>query len=55
MTPRRSRPATALSLLLVAIGVVLLVQTAIVDGSLGYLLGALFVLVGALRLRLMRA
>jgi hypothetical protein len=53
--PGSRRPAVALSVLLILIGVVLLVQTALVGGGIGYLIGALFVLGGALRLRLMRA
>lgn len=51
---RRSLPAVTLLLsgLLVALGVVLIVETALVDGQLGYLLGGLLVLAGALRIYL---
>jgi hypothetical protein len=49
-----SRLAVALSVLLLVIGVALLAQTAIVGGGVGYLIGALFLLAGALRLRLAR-
>jgi hypothetical protein len=51
---RRSLPAVTLLLsgLLVVLGVALIVETALVDGRLGYLLGGLFVLGGALRIYL---
>lgn len=42
------------ALAFIGIGVALLVQTARVGGSLGYLLGALFVALGAGRLHLAR-
>ena len=52
MTPARDRDRSQ-SLLLVGIGVALLVESAIVGGgSLGWALGALFVLAGAGRLYL---
>jgi hypothetical protein len=44
-------PATvALSALAALLGIVLIVETAIVGGSVGYLLGGLFLLAGVLRL-----
>ncbi len=52
--PLRIRVTSALSALLVGIGIGLLVQTARADGELGYLLGSLFVLAGVLRLYLSR-
>jgi uncharacterized membrane protein HdeD (DUF308 family) len=39
-----------LSALMAALGVVLIVQTALLDGSLGFLIGALFLAAGSLRL-----
>ena len=50
----RTRATLALSALLVGIGVVLVVETAIVGGQIGYLFGALFILAGVLRVRLTR-
>jgi hypothetical protein len=52
---RRLRsPATALlSGVIALLGVVLIVETAIVGGTLGYLLGALFLAAGGLRLALL--
>ncbi len=44
----------ALSGLMVAIGLVLLVETALAGGTLGYVLGALFLAAGILRLYLAR-
>ena len=44
----------ALSLVLVLLGVVILVETAVAGGGLGYLFGVLFVLAGALRLYVTR-
>jgi hypothetical protein len=44
----------ALSLVLVALGIAILVETAIVGGAIGYLFGVLFVLAGALRLYVTR-
>ena len=48
----RPRPAATagISLLLIAIGIVLVVRTAFLGGGAGYLLGALFVVAGTLRL-----
>jgi hypothetical protein len=43
-----------LSALTATLGVVLIVETAVVGGSLGYLIGGLFVLAGGLRLALVR-
>jgi hypothetical protein len=44
-------PATvALSALAALLGIVLILETAIVGGSVGYLLGGLFLLAGVLRL-----
>jgi uncharacterized membrane protein HdeD (DUF308 family) len=43
----RRRATLLLSALLVVIGVVLLVETALVGGQIGYVLGVLFVLAGA--------
>jgi hypothetical protein len=48
----RSTSTLAFSALLVVLGVVILVETVIVGGSLGYLLGALLALAGALRIYL---
>jgi hypothetical protein len=51
----RRAPAAATLILsgaLVALGVVLIVETALVEGRLGYLLGALFMLAGGLRIYL---
>lgn len=45
----RAGATLALSAVLVVIGVVLLVETALVGGTVGYVLGVLFVLAGALR------
>jgi hypothetical protein len=42
----------AISAVLVLLGVAILVETALVGGGIGYLLGALFVSAGALRLYL---
>jgi hypothetical protein len=52
--PRALRPTVVLSLLLVGLGIALLVRTATVHGELGYLLGALFIAAGVLRLYLSR-
>ena len=40
----------ALSALMAALGVVLIVQTVLLDGSLGFLIGVLFLAAGSLRL-----
>ena len=45
----------AISWLLVGLGVAIVVRTATLGGGVGYLLGALFVAAGALRLWLIRA
>jgi hypothetical protein len=50
---RLRAPATiVLSALAALLGLVLVVETAVVGGSLGFLLGALFLLAGCLRLAL---
>jgi hypothetical protein len=49
--PRRA--TVAISAVLVILGVAILVETAIVGGGIGYLLGALFASAGALRLYLL--
>ncbi|MFN2468746.1 MAG: hypothetical protein ABR521_11530 [Gaiellaceae bacterium] len=48
----RASATAVFSALLAAIGLVLLIETAVVGGTLGYLLGAVFLLAGALRLYL---
>ncbi len=49
------RPVTlALSALLFVLGLVLIVETALLGGGIGFLLGALFVVAGILRLYLSR-
>lgn len=51
-----SRKATfAIAVVLALLGVAVLVETALVGGGLGYLLGALLVLAGVLRLVLVRS
>jgi hypothetical protein len=50
----RSTSTLALSALLVVLGVVILVETAVVGGSLGYVLGGLLAVAGALRIYLVR-
>ena len=45
----RTGATLALSAVLIVIGIVLLVETALVSGTVGYVLGVLFVLAGALR------
>jgi hypothetical protein len=47
-----SLATVVLSVLLLGLGVALIVETAVVGGLLGYLLGALFMLAGGLRLYL---
>jgi hypothetical protein len=50
---RLRAPATVLlSAVAALLGLVLIVETAVVGGSLGFLLGALFLVAGALRLGL---
>jgi uncharacterized membrane protein HdeD (DUF308 family) len=41
-----------LSMLMAVLGVVIIVETALVDGSLGFVIGALFLAAGSLRLLL---
>jgi hypothetical protein len=48
----RARTTVALSVILVALGVSLIVETAVLEGGIGYVLGALFVLAGGGRLYL---
>ena len=48
----RAHATAAFSALLAAIGLALLIETALVGGTLGYLLGAAFLVAGALRLYL---
>jgi hypothetical protein len=48
----RNRATIVFSALLLVLGVILLVETAILGGGIGLLLGALFVLGGGLRLYL---
>jgi hypothetical protein len=48
----RARATATLSALLLLLGVALIVETAVFGGGLGFVLGALFVLAGALRLYL---
>jgi hypothetical protein len=50
----RTSSTVVFSALVVLLGTVLIVETAIVGGSLGYLLGALFLGAGVLRLALVR-
>jgi hypothetical protein len=52
VTSARTRATIVLSVVLALLGVVLIVETALVGGGLGYLLGSLFVLGGGLRLYL---
>jgi hypothetical protein len=49
----RSPATVLLSVLIALLGAVLVVETAIVGGTLGYLLGALFLAAGGLRLALL--
>jgi hypothetical protein len=48
----RARTTVFLSVVLVLLGLALIVETAALGGGLGFLLGALFVLAGGLRLYL---
>lgn len=48
----RRRATLLLSAVLVVLGIVLIAETAIVGGRIGYLFGALFVLAGGLRIYL---
>jgi uncharacterized membrane protein HdeD (DUF308 family) len=55
MTPElRRRTTIALSILIVVLGVVVLAETALGGGGIGYLFGALLVLAGAGRLYVSR-
>lgn len=48
----RRHATAAFSCLIAAIGLVLIVETAVVRGGVGFLIGALFLLAGGLRLYL---
>ena len=48
----RGRATAILSFVLVAIGAALIVETAVLGGGIGYLLGVLFAVAGGLRLYL---
>jgi hypothetical protein len=48
----RTRATIAFSVVLVALGVALIVETAVLEGGIGYVFGALFVLAGGGRLYL---
>jgi hypothetical protein len=48
----RARATVVFSALLLLIGIALIVETAVLGGGIGLLLGALFVLAGGLRLYL---
>jgi hypothetical protein len=48
----RARTTVFLSVVLALLGLALIVETAVLGGGLGFLLGALFVLAGGLRLYL---
>jgi hypothetical protein len=50
--PARTRATLVLSGLLVTLGLALIVETAVLGGGLGLILGVLFVLAGGLRLYL---
>jgi hypothetical protein len=50
----RTRATRVLSLALVGLGVAMIVETAVLGGGVGYLLGALLALAGGLRLYLSR-
>jgi hypothetical protein len=49
---RRARMTAAFSGVLVLLGLAVLVETAVLGGGIGYLLGVLFMLAGGLRLYL---
>ena len=48
----RARTTLAFSAVLLVLGIALIVETAVLGGGIGLLLGALFVLAGGLRLYL---
>jgi hypothetical protein len=50
----RRRAVLSLALVMVVLGVVLIVETAVVGGSVGFVLGLLFVGAGSLRIWLIR-
>ncbi len=50
----KTRTTLAIAVLLAVLGVAILIETALVGGELGYLLGSLLVLAGALRIVLVR-
>jgi hypothetical protein len=52
VTSARTRATVILSAVLVLLGITLIVETALVNGGLGYLLGVLLALAGGLRLYL---
>lgn len=54
MSELPARTTVFLSSLLVVLGVVLVVETALAGGGVGYLLGVMLALVGALRVYLTR-
>jgi hypothetical protein len=55
MTPQlRRRTTVALSILIVVLGIVVLAETALAGGGIGYLFGTLLVLAGAGRLYVSR-
>ena len=55
MRNARTWATAAISLLLAALGVAVLIETIVVGGELGFLLGALLLLAGVLRIWLLRA
>lgn len=55
MKRARKRATAAVSLLLVALGLAVLVETIVVGGELGFLFGALLFFAGVLRIWLLRA
>jgi hypothetical protein len=50
----RKRATAAVSLLLTALGLAVIVETIVVGGELGFLFGALLLLAGVLRIWLLR-
>ncbi|MEX2422232.1 MAG: hypothetical protein WD670_10500 [Actinomycetota bacterium] len=55
MRTARKRATAAVSVLLVALGLAVLIETIVVGGELGFLLGALLLAAGFLRIVLARA